>query len=53
MRTFDTEHSMEFTDEQQYDMFLDRLFHRIKYQKTESVEVNEFRNLIERSGFAF
>ena len=53
MRTFDTEHSMEFTDEQQYDMFLERLFYRIKHAKTETVEVGEFKNLIERSGFKF
>ena len=53
MRTFDTEHSMEFTDEQQYDMFLERLFYRIKHAKTDQVEVGEFKNLIERSGFQF
>ena len=35
MRTFDTEGTMEFTDEQQYDMFLERLFYRIKHSKTE------------------
>ena len=53
MRTFDTEGTMEFTDEQQYDMFLERLFYRIKHSKTEQVEVNDFKNLIERSGFKF
>ena len=34
-------------------MFLERLFYRIKHAKTETVEVGEFKNLIERSGFKF
>ena len=34
-------------------MFLERLFYRIKHSKTEQVEVNDFKNLIERSGFKF
>jgi Ca2+-binding EF-hand superfamily protein len=34
-------------------MFLERLFYRIKHQKTESVTIDEFRDLIERSGFKF
>ena len=51
MRTFDTEHSMEFSDEEQYDMFLERLFYRIKHSKSDAVKVEEFRDLIERSGF--
>ena len=53
MRTFETTSESEFTDEQQYDMFLERLFYRIKHEKTESVTVDEFRGLIERSGFKF
>lgn len=53
MRTFETTSETEFTDEQQYDMFLERLFYRIKHQKTESVTIEEFRDLIERSGFKF
>ena len=54
MRTFvTTPGSSEFTDEEQYDMFLERLFYRIKHQKTDQVQVEEFRDLIERSGFKF
>ena len=34
-------------------MFLDRLFYRIKHKKTESINVEDFKNLIERSGFKF
>lgn len=34
MRTFNTEHTYEFTDEQQYDQFLERLFYRIRHQNT-------------------
>ena len=43
----------EFTDAQQYDMFLERLFYRIKHKKTESINTEDFKNLIERSGFKF
>jgi len=53
MRTFQTTNETEFTDEHQYDLFLDRLFFRIKHQKTDNVTVDEFRDLIERSGFKF
>ena len=34
-------------------MFLERLFYRIKHSKTDSVAVDEFKDLIERSGFRF
>ena len=34
-------------------MFLDRLFYRIKHKKTESIQVEDFKDLIERSGFKF
>ncbi len=34
-------------------MFLDRLFYRIKHQKTDVINVEDFKNLIERSGFKF
>ncbi len=34
-------------------MFLDRLFYRIKHKKTESIHVEDFKDLIERSGFKF
>ena len=34
-------------------MFLDRLFYRIKHQKTDVINVDDFKNLIERSGFRF
>ena len=34
-------------------MFLDRLFYRIKHQKTDLINVEDFKNLIERSGFKF
>ena len=53
MRTFETQNESEFTDEQQYDMFLDRLFYRAKHAKVESIEISDFRNLVERSGFKF
>ena len=53
MRTFETTNENEFTDEQQYDMFLDRLFYRAKHKKSESVSLDDFRDLIERSGFKF
>ena len=32
---------------------MERLFYRIKHQKTEEVSIDEFRELIERSGFQF
>ena len=53
MQSFETQNDYEFTDAQQYDMFLDRLFYRIKHQKTEVINVDDFKNLIERSGFKF
>ena len=34
-------------------MFLDRLFYRIKHKKTETVNIEDFKELIERSGFKF
>ena len=37
MQSFETFHDYEFTDEQQYDMFLDRLFYRIKHKKTDQI----------------
>ena len=53
MQSFEIKNEYEFTDVQQYDMFLDRLFYRIKHQKTEVINVEDFKNLIERSGFKF
>eukprot|EP00355_Strombidium_rassoulzadegani_P009394 CAMPEP_0168623648 /NCGR_PEP_ID=MMETSP0449_2-20121227/8943_1 /TAXON_ID=1082188 /ORGANISM="Strombidium rassoulzadegani, Strain ras09" /LENGTH=174 /DNA_ID=CAMNT_0008665055 /DNA_START=91 /DNA_END=612 /DNA_ORIENTATION=+ len=53
MQSFEVQNEYEFTDAQQYDMFLDRLFYRIKHQKTDSINVEDFKNLIERSGFKF
>jgi hypothetical protein len=34
-------------------MFLDRLFYRIRHKKTESIKIEEFKELIERAGFKF
>ena len=51
MRTFETTSESEYTDEEQYDMFLERLFYRIRHEKCEEVAVEEFKDLIERSGF--
>ena len=34
-------------------MFLERLFFRIKHKKTESILIEEFKDLIERAGFNF
>ena len=34
-------------------MFLERLFFRIKHKKTESIQIEEFKDLIERAGFKF
>ena len=53
MRTFEVSNSMEYSDEKQYDIFLERLFYRINHKKQEQVNVADFRNLIERSGFKF
>ena len=53
MRTFNTNNSFEFSDEDQYDQFLERLFYRIKHKNTQEVNIEEFRGLIERSGFQF
>ena len=53
MRSFETTNENEFTDEQQYDMFLERLFYRIKHKKTDTIEIEDFKSLIERSGFKF
>ena len=53
MQSFEIKNEHEFTDAQQYDMFLDRLFYRIKHQKTDLINVDDFKGLIERSGFKF
>ena len=53
MRSFETTSPNEFTDEQQYDMFLERLFYRVKHKKTDIIEIDDFKNLIERAGFKF
>jgi len=53
MQSFEVQSDYEFTDQQQYDMFLDRLFYRIKHQKTETINADDFKELIERSGFKF
>ena len=53
MKTFEVQNPYEFTDAQQYDMFLERLFYRIKHKKTETINTDEFKELIERSGFKF
>lgn len=37
MQSFETTNENEFTDQQQYDMFLERLFYRIKHKKTEQI----------------
>ena len=42
MQSFEVQNEYEFTDAQQYDMFLDRLFYRIKHQKTEMINVDDF-----------
>jgi len=33
MRTFEVTNSMEYSDEKQYDIFLERLFYRINHKK--------------------
>ena len=53
MRTFETQNENEFTDEQQYDMFLERLFYRAKHKKMEAISTDDFRDLVQRSGFKF
>ena len=53
MRSFEVTNENEFTDQQQYDMFLERLFYRIKHKKVESIEISDFKDLIERAGFKF
>ena len=53
MRTFEISHSMEYSDEKQYDIFLDRLFYRINHKKQEEVQTADLRKMIERSGFQF
>ena len=53
MYSFEIQNEYEFTDQQQYDMFLDRLFYRIKHQKTDVINIDDFKELIERSGFKF
>ena len=53
MRTFNTNNAYEFTDEAQYNQFLERLFYRIQQKSTQEVNIEEFRTLIERSGFEF
>ena len=40
MQNFETTSETEFTDEQQYDMFLDRLFYRIKHKKSDQVQIS-------------
>ena len=53
MQSFEVKNDYEFTDAQQYDMFLDRLFFRVKHQKTDHINIDDFKSLIERSGFKF
>ena len=53
MQSFETFNENEFTDQQQYDMFLERLFYRIKHKKTEQIQIEDFKELIERAGFKF
>eukprot|EP00347_Sterkiella_histriomuscorum_P012068 403370013 len=53
MQSFETFNENEFTDQQQYDMFLDRLFYRIKHKKTDQIAIEDFKELIERAGFKF
>lgn len=53
MQSFETFHEYEFTDEQQYNMFLDRLFYRIKHKKSDQIMIDDFKELIERAGFKF
>lgn len=53
MQSYEPTNPNEFTDQQQYDMFLDRLFFRIKHKKTDQIHVDEFKELIERAGFKF
>ena len=53
MQSYEPTNPNEFTDEQQYDMFLERLFFRIKHKKTEAIQIEDFKDLIERAGFKF
>ena len=53
MRTFNTTNAYEYSDEQQYDQFLERLFYRIQHKNTQEVAIADFKGLIERSGFEF
>ena len=53
MKTFEVSHTTEYSDEQQYDFFLERLFYRINHRKCEEVTVEALRDMIERSGFKF
>ena len=53
MQSFEVQNKNEFTDAQQYDMFLERLFYRIRHKKTDTINTEEFKDLIERSGFKF
>ena len=34
-------------------MFLDRLFYRVRHKKTDTIEISEFKGLVERAGFKF
>ena len=53
MKTFEVSNSMEYSDEKQYDLFLNRLFYRINHKKQEEVSTQDLRTMIERSGFKF
>ena len=53
MKTFEVSNSMEYSDEKQYDLFLNRLFYRINHKKQEEVTTQDLRSMIERSGFKF
>lgn len=41
----------EYTDEQQYDLFLDRIFLRIRDQTTDTTTVTAYRKVLEKAGF--
>ena len=52
MCVFDEE-KIVFPKEEEYDQFLERLFYRIKDGSANEVNIDDFRNYIERSGFTF
>ena len=51
MEKFSENGANEYSDEQQYELFLDRIFLRIRDQNTDTTSVSAYRKVLEKAGF--